>query len=166
VLHLVEDATVPDHVRDDSHPGIEGDPGSPYEVFSKVQTDQGELNIAEDLLKHGAQFKQLISINQAIKDTAIFTNENFFSEDTINNNDFFKPNISDLIVKEIDKKKYLFNQELNIYVSKININNGFDNKQLTTADSFFVLPSLVNLSIPGTTPAVEIVMCRAPRFRP
>ena len=39
ILHLVEDATVPDHTRNDTHAHelekVTGDYGSPYEEFSK-----------------------------------------------------------------------------------------------------------------------------------
>jgi hypothetical protein len=111
VLHLIEDATVPDHVRDDSHPGIEGDPGSPYENFSKIQTDAGELLVAEKLLSDNMEFKKLISVNQAIKDLAIYTNQNFFSEDTADNDEFLNPYINNLTVKLIDKKS--------IYIMKV-----------------------------------------------
>jgi hypothetical protein len=141
VLHLIEDATVPDHVRDDSHPGIEGDPGSPYENFSKIQTDAGELLVAEKLLSDNMEFKKLISVNQAIKDLAIYTNQNFFSEDTADNDEFLNPYINNLTVKLIDKKEYLYNESLNIYISKINFNNGLDNKKFTTSDILYVLPS-------------------------
>ena len=141
VLHLVEDATVPDHVRDDSHPGIEGDPGSPYENFSKIQTDVGELAVAEKLLNDNMEFKKLSSINQAIKDLAIYTNQNFVSEDTISNDEFLNPYINNLTIRLIDKKEYLYNESLDIYISKININNGLDNKKFTTSDILHVLPS-------------------------
>ncbi len=30
ILHLIEDASVPDHARDDTHADLYGDPGSPY----------------------------------------------------------------------------------------------------------------------------------------
>ena len=38
VLHLVEDASVPEHTRDDTHADLYGDPGSPYEKFTKEYT--------------------------------------------------------------------------------------------------------------------------------
>ncbi len=148
VLHLVEDATVPDHVRDDSHPGIEGDPGSPYENFSKIQTDAGELVVAENLLNNNAEFKKLNSVNQAIKDLAIYTNQNFFSEDTINNDEFAKPDLNSLNIVYIDTPKdgilkLLKNKNSNYFTAKINpIDDAFSKGfSYSTDESLYVLPS-------------------------
>src|SRR3989344_7377088 len=33
ILHLIEDASVPDHTRNDTHADLFGDPGSPYEDY-------------------------------------------------------------------------------------------------------------------------------------
>jgi hypothetical protein len=141
VLHLIEDATVPDHVRDDSHPGIEGDPGSPYEVYSKMHTDAGELRIAEDLLEINKEFKKLQSVNQAIKDVAVYTNENFFSEDTISNNEFAKPEL-----KSLKRKIELTSEGSKIYLTKGSIYLASElikghESLFSTGESIFVLPS-------------------------
>ena len=141
VLHLVEDVTVPDHVRDDSHPGIEGDPGSPYEVFAKRETDKGELRTAEELLKNNKDFKKLSTVNQAIKDLAIYVNRNFFSEDTISSLEFQEPNL--LILKEESrlingfKKNFLVQNGKYLSVYK----DSGHNRIYSTNDINFVLPS-------------------------
>jgi hypothetical protein len=38
ILHLIADATVPEHVRNDSHSGAPGDPKSPLEDWAKRET--------------------------------------------------------------------------------------------------------------------------------
>ncbi len=143
VLHLVEDATVPDHVRDDSHAGIEGDPGSPHEAFSKVQTDSGQLNTAEGLLKSNANFKKLSSINKTIKDLAVYVNQNFFSEDTISNEDFAEPfNSSKEIKIELDGKSVKFLVKNNIKIARLTTEDVVTGKKrFTTNDTINILPS-------------------------
>ncbi len=141
VLHLVEDVTVPDHVRDDSHAGIEGDPGSPYEAFAKVQTDKGSLDTAEVLLKNKKSFKKLISVNQAIKDLAVQVNRNFFSEDTISNEEFLEPKIDSLtrVNKTTTEGIKIYLAKEGVYLAAQHIKGG--NTIFTTVDSRFVLPS-------------------------
>ncbi|MBP6859274.1 MAG: lamin tail domain-containing protein [Candidatus Magasanikbacteria bacterium] len=147
VLHLVEDVSVPDHVRDDSHPGIEGDPGSPYEAYSKVQTDEGALRVAKDLLQNNANFKRINSVSQAIKDLAIYTNKNFFSEDTINNTEFNFPALSLLKVNYIKTSKgelkILFDSDNKINLAKANPQDSvFNRKEIYSInETDFVLPS-------------------------
>ncbi len=142
VLHLVEDATVPDHVRDDSHPGIEGDPGSPYETFSKAQTDASELNTAETLLKNKTNFKKISSVSQAIKDVATYVNQNFFSEDTISNEEFQNPEIVSLEIRKVGFnngtiKTFLFKGGIFLAV----LNNTGHSTNYSTKEDIFVLPS-------------------------
>lgn len=147
VLHLVEDASVPDHVRDDSHPGIEGDPGSPYEAYSKIQTDEVSLHVAKDLLKNNANFKKIHSANQAIKDLAIYTNKNFFSEDTISNDEFNFPALNLLKVNYIKTSKgelkVLFDTDNKINLAKANPQDSiFNRKEIYSInEKDFVLPS-------------------------
>src|SRR3989344_2489099 len=55
ILHLIEDASVPDHTRDDTHADIsvlskdDVDRGSPYENWAENYTKSHSLNIAEEL---------------------------------------------------------------------------------------------------------------------
>jgi len=88
ILHLIEDATVPDHTRNDTHAHelefLTGDYGSPYEEYSKTYT-RNTLNIAKDLKNSG--FKPVIknSIDGYLISLAEYSNKYFFSKDTINN---------------------------------------------------------------------------------
>lgn len=55
LLHLIEDASVPDHTRDDTHADISNlkkdnsDKGSPYESWAEGYTKSHNLQTAEDL---------------------------------------------------------------------------------------------------------------------
>lgn len=97
-LHLIEDMSVPDHTRNDPHPGLgkraEGrvrgwvitmlehhdiSNASPYESFAVF--NRGSLNIAEGLKTNSPTIKQ--SLDEYIDSMARYSNGNFFSEDTI-----------------------------------------------------------------------------------
>lgn len=138
VLHLLEDASVPDHTRDDTHADLFGDPGSPYEKYSREYTNANRLNLAADL--KNTDFLNFSNIQEAIKSLAIYSNNYFFSEDTINNEDFNKPALNFLETKLIlinnKEKKALFNPNSNIYLALENKSNKF-----TLDDKIFVLPS-------------------------
>lgn len=85
ILHLLEDATVPDHTRNDTHAheGSSGtkDGGSPYEDYGKKYTRQ-TLTTAQDL--KGKQPIALNSIDEYFDNLAGYSNKYFFSEHTIN----------------------------------------------------------------------------------
>ncbi|OGF87230.1 hypothetical protein A3B19_03280 [Candidatus Giovannonibacteria bacterium RIFCSPLOWO2_01_FULL_46_32] len=83
VLHLIEDMSVPDHTRNDSHPHVAGDPGSPYEEWAKLYTNNNKLDTAEKLLGEKAATPQFFNLKGAFDYTAKYSNENFFSEETI-----------------------------------------------------------------------------------
>ena len=89
ILHLMEDMTVPAHTRDDAHP--EGDP---YEVWVKNNFKNVE-----------AQVIYYSNLNDYFNYLANFSNNNFFSKDTINS--YSQPKIFDL--KEFGN--YLVNKD-------------------------------------------------------
>ncbi|MBF05533.1 hypothetical protein CL644_02390 [bacterium] len=77
VLHLIQDATVPAHVRNDPHLsrwGI-GDEDR-YEDFS-------ENFILSDVPPFSGSAKYFTNLDEAVMSTALFTQENFLSEDTL-----------------------------------------------------------------------------------
>lgn len=86
ILHLLEDATVPDHTRNDTHAheleGATGDYGSPYEEFTKQFTRQN-LNIAKDFYSKGEKPIIRQSVNDYLLYLADYSNKYFFSKDTI-----------------------------------------------------------------------------------
>ncbi len=96
ILHLLEDATVPDHTRNDTH-AHEGtwatqDGGSPYEDYGKNFT-RANLHIAEDLEKENKQPIVLNSLDAYFDSLAKYSNGYFFSEDTINSEKYNEPKI-------------------------------------------------------------------------
>lgn len=79
ILHLIQDASVPDHTRDDAHPPVFGW-GSPYEHWTK-QFDDGNLDIVSKLNEKPVFLGEL---NMYFDNLAGYSNKNFFSKDSIN----------------------------------------------------------------------------------
>ena len=95
-LHLLEDMAVPDHTRNDTHAPIPGvDSGSPYESFATRFTIAGikRLNIAKNLANEKASAIQKSSIEENLASLATYSNNYFFSKDTINTSLFDLPKI-------------------------------------------------------------------------
>lgn len=138
VLHLVEDASVPDHTRDDTHADLFGDAGSPYEKYSREYTNSNKLNLVENL--KNSSYINFSNIQEAIKSLATYSNNNFFSEDTISNDEFNKPSISSLEKRFVfinkKERKVLFDTVNDAYLA---IESDPDN--FTIEDKIFVLPS-------------------------
>ena len=81
ILHLLEDAGVPDHTRDDPHPPIL-DLGSPYEhEMAKWNPDNFQIARALFLRREKPVF--LNSMEGYLNRVAKYSNNNFFSKDTI-----------------------------------------------------------------------------------
>ena len=97
ILHLLEDQSVPDHTRNDTHAHelekLTGDYGSPYEEYLKNVTRQTINNIAGDLKKENL----VPIINPSVEDYFIslagYSNQYFFSKDTINDPKYQNPKI-------------------------------------------------------------------------
>ncbi len=145
VLHLIGDLGVPAHTRNDSHPGISGDPGSPYEDYAKEYTNANGLKIAAGLAKENNPMPKFGNLAAAFDYLAGYSNKNFFSEDTIGNEEFSEPNINELkiIFQKGDNgiiKRYLIWN--NVYLSLIISENIFTGERIFTIDDRnFVLPS-------------------------
>ncbi len=120
-LHLIEDASVPDHTRNDPHAsmGLGGFySNSPYENWTEENKDRETMRGIGKTL--GAQEKIIPVFNspeQALDTMATFSNNNFFSKDTISN-DYILPKKDDVdgkyIYGTIKGKKYklaLYNRE-------------------------------------------------------
>ncbi|TSC61698.1 MAG: cell wall surface anchor family protein [Parcubacteria group bacterium Athens0416_74] len=93
VLHLVEDASVPAHVRDDAHGNIWGI-GNPdtYEKFTGI-FEKGSVNIVGKIIS-----KKFSSLSQAFEDTASFSNKNFVTNDVMFS-EYASPSVNTLVVK-------------------------------------------------------------------
>jgi hypothetical protein len=148
VLHLVEDASVPDHTRDDTHADLFGDPGSPYEKYSADFTNFNKLTFAENL--KNSQFLNFSNIRDVISGLAVYSNNNFLSENTINDLAYSLPDINKvkIVFKELNgqERKFLFDDKKNIYLA-LEKNPG----KFTVNDSIYVLPSYANHLMPKAT---------------
>lgn len=119
VLHLIEDASVPDHTRNDTHAHemqwATGDYGSPYEEYLKQYNRQTikQLRIIEALWKDGRQSPQFATVDDYLISLAKYSNGYFFSKDTINNSDYQYPDIN-VIKKNCDKDFCYSNDESDI----------------------------------------------------
>lgn len=89
ILHLIEDASVPDHTRNDPHPHV-FEQGSPYEDWTS-QFDQVSIRVF-DTIKDRVPPK-LPSISAYFDRTAQYSNNNFFSKDTIISASYQNPRI-------------------------------------------------------------------------
>lgn len=95
-LHLLEDMTVPDHARDDTHAhalaNLTGDSGSPYESYTSRYTRE-TLDIVGEIERE----KALPIIKNKPEDyliaNALYSNNYFFSKDTINDPKYDLPKI-------------------------------------------------------------------------
>lgn len=133
ILHLIEDASVPDHTRGDTHSHLHGDPGSPYEDYSEQYTNTHALYYSDSLVS--ATVPAYASLSDAFRDIATYSNNHFFSEDTIDTGEFSEPNI----VQLHSDNNYLYDTANNIYVAHIQEKG--NEKSYSTDDRLFVLPS-------------------------
>ena len=85
VLHLTEDASVPEHTRNDTHAHelekYTNDYGSPYEEYLKKYTRQNikkELNIANKLKQENLYPLQKSTIDEYLISLAEYSNKYFF----------------------------------------------------------------------------------------
>jgi hypothetical protein len=77
ILHLVEDASVPDHTRNDPHPG-----DSPYENYAKRFTTDSP-DYANASRNASLRPTTLSDLNSYFIQLATYSNNNFYSKDTI-----------------------------------------------------------------------------------
>ena len=86
ILHLLEDMSVPDHTRNDPHPPSLDT--SPYESWTK-KFDVKNISIAEKLENQKPVL--LPSLDDYFDKTASYSNNNFFSKDTVSPSLYLKP---------------------------------------------------------------------------
>src|SRR3989344_4955978 len=97
LLHLLEDAGVPDHTRNDPHPPV-GTLGSPYE-HEMAKWSPDNFNVASKFKKEGLKPVIFSNLGDYFDKIAKYSNGNFFSKDTINNENYDYPNTK--IIKKI-----------------------------------------------------------------
>jgi hypothetical protein len=97
-LHLLQDLTSVPHTRADSHAG--GSDQSSYEVMSGYKTIDDFKNLFENLKPFSITKRD--NINDYFYNVALYTNNNFYSDDTINNTEY---NLPDVYLKDVFDKK-------------------------------------------------------------
>lgn len=110
VLHLVEDLTVPAHVRNDPHPpkklfGEDLGDDDPYELWSH-KFNAYNINITP-FLRDKKPVAGLGSLNKYFDELATYTNAKFFSKDTIDSGGFFSPKITESISEKKGDSEFL-----------------------------------------------------------
>jgi PKD repeat protein len=114
ILHLIQDMTVPAHVRDDFHwrkewrkPPIYGDKLYSYEYYTEnfcTFTPSMKEKIKLDGMTH------FDFISQYIDTLAEYVSYNFFSPNTIGDDDQPDPEIGELEIDQENKARYLFRE--------------------------------------------------------
>src|SRR3989344_2963940 len=113
VLHLLEDAGVPDHTRNDPHPPVL-DLGSPYE-HEMAKWNPDNFQVVSRLVRNREKPVVLSDIGSYLDRVANYSNNNFFSRDTISNREYIKPSINNLKRIRVNGTERLFvtNQDKN-----------------------------------------------------
>lgn len=135
ILHLVEDASVPDHTRNDSHPG-----DSPYEIWTKQFTLASPDNYLLDRLKNKPPIlkEDLDSFFDAL---AIYSNNNFYSENSIGiQSGFNLPEPDDFLIMQ--EKRYALSRD-NEGFYKLFVQSKNSSVLVATAEDITVDDSLV-----------------------
>ncbi|MDP2638646.1 MAG: lamin tail domain-containing protein [Candidatus Azambacteria bacterium] len=92
ILHLIEDITVPEHTRNDIHPG--GDIPSFYENWTKQNSEALTKDLGERLFNQGNRPVIYGDLGAYFDNLAGYTNSHFFSPRTANYTFYQKPKIA------------------------------------------------------------------------
>lgn len=124
-IHLLSDMSVPAHTRNSAHPG------DSYESFVKSNWNSIAPN-----LKY--EFRELNNLEQAFRDLANFSNNNFYSDRTIESEKYNVVEIKEVKRNKIGEKFYDFNYNNNdflIYIQQAKVGwNKEDYFELSTID--------------------------------
>ncbi|MBI3420521.1 MAG: hypothetical protein HY006_00470, partial [Candidatus Sungbacteria bacterium] len=147
VLHLLKDASVPEHTRDDTHIG-HGQFGSPLENWAEKFT-RSNLELAPSLYAQG--LKPLIknSVEEYFDEVAAYSNNYFFSEDTILSSLYPTPIFSEFKNELINGEYYNFaygvdedNHNFRLFLKlRKPIKRNLGDKLLTLGDENFLILS-------------------------
>lgn len=95
-LHLLQDAGVPEHARDDTHVHhvrfLTGDQGSPYEAYAARYTPS-RLGLEFPTAMGTQSIPRYQSPRDYLADNAQFVANSFFSKDTVESTSFQKPRV-------------------------------------------------------------------------
>lgn len=146
ILHLIQDATVPDHTRNDAHPFF-----SSYENYTK-QFKVDNLLLADSLISQKLSPTTYNNLDDYFDNLAVFSNGNFFSDDTILKDKYKNPQIKEIkkqrLSNGIEYEFGYFNKGKLIFIDKKFDSNGLLNKfyLLKDPDSLVLSDYWSNLS--------------------
>ncbi len=150
ILHLLEDATVPDHTRNDPHVPYLNEltnQQSPYEHFTS-QFNLGNIKVSESLISEGKIPVLLSSLNEYFDKLAGYSNSNFFSKDTILEKKYNFPIIQNEVKNKLDRKFGYYNGHLLVWFvsEKRNLSTGeIDTEYSLTDPEHLILTDYWNL---------------------
>ncbi|MDO8558004.1 MAG: lamin tail domain-containing protein [bacterium] len=113
ILHLIEDATVPEHTRNDVHIssddtfGIIQHAESPYEHWTTRYT-RDTLHVADEFKNGGLLPKHHDNLDAYFDEVAIYSNGHFFSEDTIFSDKYANPLLTGTSIEFINNSPMKF----------------------------------------------------------
>lgn len=99
MLHLLQDLGVPDHSRNDTHAHLAefltGDPGSPHETYAAQWNRETirQLDFPASMQAEGIKPFVFGSIDEYLRDMAVYSNKYFFSGDTVLSTKYTSPTI-------------------------------------------------------------------------
>jgi len=115
VLHLMEDLTVPDHVRNDNHPNVHAPiygedvlgEASFYEMYTN-RFNKENIDVASQLIADNEDITSRSDIETYFDSIASFTNSNFFSRETLpDSGEYEMPVVKDLTTETVGSFSYL-----------------------------------------------------------
>ena len=101
ILHLIQDMSVPPHTRNDDH--ISGRDDSPYETYTSSFNKDNIKDISSSL--ENEEEIILSDIGKYFNSLASFTNNNFFSKDTVDNEIRFRQYAEPVV--DFEKEEYI-----------------------------------------------------------
>ncbi len=142
-LHLIEDMAVPDHTRNDAHPPFDHG-GSPYENWShKFDLANPDADLT-GRLKNKKPIS-LTSLPEYFDSIAIYSNNNFYSRDSINNYELPRPDY----FKIVGSYNYGFKKDvggdyrIGIFLENFDFSDWAPNQSVTISLEEELGPSLV-----------------------
>src|SRR3989338_8065108 len=142
VLHLVEDSSVPDHTRNDPHigHGLVGlyTGASPFEDWTDQTKTRGSMNgLGGEYYDKGQRMSDCYDIRSCFEFIALYSNQNFFSADTITFLIYSQPQISTADEFYAYGNDSILNKEAKLYLFEKK--NGSPQASLTDGLNYTVL---------------------------
>lgn len=153
ILHLIQDASVPDHTRQNPHIGFIPGIASHYEEFASAFCDSS-WNDFWSKIKNQITTPSFSSLNQAFDYIANYSNKNFYSEDTIGLSDYKEPQLNwpevngYLMAEDENKNFYHLAKRTNLFFRVLSGPNQYTlNDPLVMNDYFsYLIPKAIGVS--------------------